>query len=136
MKPEGEDSPSSLYPIMKNKIDKVLLLLGMLKADSAIDIGTIKDRLQITERTAYRYIHTLQEAEIPVQYDEFKRGYCLATPIKINIDSLNMGEIFLIIIGLELLSKRVGDEYKDLIGKFDRFIHYEGKNLCPANSFD
>ena len=104
------------------KIDKILLLLGMLKADSAIDIGIIKEKLQITERTAYRYINTLIDAEIPVHYDDKLRGYRLLAPIKMNIDSLNMGELFLIMIGLELLSKRVGKHYKDLIEKLQEKI--------------
>ena len=111
------------------KIDKILLLLGMLKTDSVIDIKTIKERLQITERTAYRYINTLTDAEIPVHYDPDLRGYCLFAPIKMNIDSLNMGEIFLIMIGLELLSKRVGEHYKAMINKLKEKISIQRPHL-------
>jgi len=104
------------------KIEKILILLGMLKTDIAIDIGTIQRKLEITERTAYRYINTLIDAGIPVHYEPELRGYRVLTPIKMNIDSFNIGELFLIIIGLELLSKRVKEHYQTQIGQLKEKI--------------
>ena len=72
---------------------------------------TIKKTCNIPERTAYRYLNTISEANIPVYFDRRLRAYRLAgRDIPTGIE-LSMSEALLVVLALKTLAKRVNADY-------------------------
>lgn len=59
------------------KIDKLLVLLELLYNRRVVPMSVITQECRIVERTAYRYIGTLQDANFPIEYDQELGGYTL-----------------------------------------------------------
>lgn len=59
------------------KIDKLLILLELLYNRTAVPMSDIVKECRITERTGYRYIGTLQDANFAIEYDADLGGYHL-----------------------------------------------------------
>jgi predicted DNA-binding transcriptional regulator YafY len=59
------------------KIDKLLILLELLYNRPIVPMSDIVKECRITERTGYRYIGTLQDANFAIEYDANCGGYHL-----------------------------------------------------------
>jgi len=80
-------------------------------------MDTIRKTCNIPERTAYRYLNTISEADVPVYYDRRTRSYTLARSGVLDVDDLSVGEAVMVTLGLKLLSQRVSDEYVEDLEK-------------------
>lgn len=67
---------------------------------------------RIPKRTVFRYLNDLSEAGIPIYYDRNLGGYCLANAINLRVDSLTYHEAVLVAIGLRLVQRHLGTEYR------------------------
>jgi len=97
-----------------SSLQKKILLYDLIHNRRYVTLETIKSECQVSERTAYRYINKLLEANIPIQYDKKIGAYCLSKEFKRN-DNFNLDDSILILFGLRYLSKLVGSSYKKKI---------------------
>ena len=104
-----------------SKLDRILLLVNLLNHRQSATLETIKAACMIPERTAYRYLNVISEANIPVYFDRKHRAYRLNHQDRGSVDDLTVEESVLIVSGLKMLASRLNDEYKaeieQLIGK-------------------
>jgi predicted DNA-binding transcriptional regulator YafY len=59
------------------KVENLVLLLNLLHHRRAVDVNTMVRECGISERTAYRYVRSLEAAGFPVYFDAEVRGYRL-----------------------------------------------------------
>ena len=74
------------------KYDRLLYILNLLRSRKNLNAALIADECEVTERTIYRDIVSLSEANIPIYYD---RGYKFASdnflpPLNFNVDEYLM----------------------------------------------
>jgi predicted DNA-binding transcriptional regulator YafY len=103
-------------------VEKILILVSLLNHRPYVTIDKIRSECRISERTAYRYINTISEANIPVFYDKDVRGYRLNLTGGMSINDLRLSESILVVFALKLLARRVNDEYKEDIENIARKI--------------
>ena len=92
-------------------IERILSLISLLNHRPYVTMETIKKTCNIPERTAYRYLNTISEANIPLFYDRTLRAYRLTGGSSIAANDLCIDEVLLIILSLRILSGRVNNEY-------------------------
>ena len=103
-------------------VEKMLILVGLLNHRPYVTIDKIKSECGISERTAYRYINIISEANIPVFYDKDVRGYRLNLGGTITINDFRLSEGILLIFALKLLKGKVNTEYAEEITNLVRKI--------------
>ncbi len=59
------------------KVENLVLLLNLLHHRRSVDVKTIVRECDISERTAYRYVRSLETAGFPVYFDPDVGGYRL-----------------------------------------------------------
>lgn len=69
----------------------------------------------IPERTAYRYLNTISEANIPVYYDSDQHAYRINRKRSMLVNSVDLGDALVIALALRLLASRVNEAYRDEI---------------------
>jgi predicted DNA-binding transcriptional regulator YafY len=68
------------------KFDSLIQILNILDRKEKVTVQSLMDDLRIAERSVYRYITTLRNADIPITYDRekgtyaFDQGYSLSRP--------------------------------------------------------
>jgi len=73
---------------------------------------TIKTVCGISERSAYRYLNAISEANYPVHFDKGLGAYRLAERSARISSRYSIGDIVLMVIGLKLLSKKLNIHYQ------------------------
>ncbi len=63
---------------MSYKFDSLLLVLNKLDAAEIVTNASLMDELEISERSAYRYMQSLMIAGFPIWYDRKRRSYAFA----------------------------------------------------------
>lgn len=101
------------------KPDRLLLILQLLSHRRAVSLEMIMSSCGIPERTAYRYLSAISNANIPVYYDRERGGYTLARPVDIRLDDLTLQEMVLLVTSLRLVQQRVNAAYRT---EFDLLI--------------
>ena len=99
------------------KFTKVLLLINLLNHRHHVTLETITRTLHIPDRTAYRYLNEISEANIPVYFDKQLRAYRLARQAGTGVDGLQVEEALLMLVALKALAGQLNSEYKGEIGK-------------------
>ena len=69
---------------MGYKIDSLLIILQKLDQGERLRLASIMDLLEISRRTALRYIQSLRVAGFPVDYDKKNNTYYLGGQYKLD----------------------------------------------------
>lgn len=99
------------------KLTKVLLLINLLNHRHHVTLETITKTLKIPDRTAYRYLNEISEANIPVYFDKELRAYRLTQRGGKGVDGLLVEEALLLVVALKALAGQLNSEYRNEIGK-------------------
>jgi predicted DNA-binding transcriptional regulator YafY len=100
-----------------SKSRKILQIINLLNHRQTVTMDTIRRTCNIPERTAYRYLNTISEANVPVYYDHDTKSYTLSRSGALNIDDLSLGEAVMVTVALKLLQQQVNMEYREDIEK-------------------
>lgn len=100
-----------------SKTAKVLQLISLLTRRQLVTMKDIKTVCGIPERTAYRYLNTISELDIPVFYDREKHGYCLSRTVSYADPQFDADEHVMLQLALALLSERVRTTQSDRIDR-------------------
>lgn len=101
------------------KPDRMLRILQLLSHRRVVSLDTIRSSCRIPERTAYRYLNALADANIPVHFDKVRGGYTLAAPVGVQLDDMTLHEIVLLVSALRLVQQQVNMDYRE---EFDSLI--------------
>jgi len=100
-----------------NKTFRILQMINLLDHRRSVSLETIQKTCDIPERTVYRYLNTISEADIPIYFDANERAYRLTRQGVLEVDDLSLGEAVILVLALKLLSETLGEEYQDEIDK-------------------
>lgn len=105
----GPKSP----PIVRimGKLKRVLRLINLLTHRQYVTLDTIKNACGIPERTAYRYLRDISEANFPVYFDRHNHAYRLDQPSGAKTDEFNAEETILMLVALKKLIRSLNDDY-------------------------
>ena len=102
-----------------NKALRIIQLINLLNTRSRVTMEGIKKACDIPERTAYRYLNTISEADIPVYFDRISGTYRLNSRYGMLIDDISFSEAILVLLALRCLRTVVNGHYQNNI---DRLI--------------
>ncbi|MCH8905521.1 MAG: HTH domain-containing protein [Candidatus Heimdallarchaeota archaeon] len=115
--------------------EKLLLLINLLNSKSHVSLYEIIKKCNISERSAYRYLNSLSEYNIPIYFDKEMQGYCLTRRTTIHNDSLPDKDYLLIKICLKIVSRSVSLCYRATLDNIISKLSI-GNTLNVENSLD
>ncbi len=86
------------------RLHRLLQLMQWLQSGRAFNADALADRLQVSRRTVFRDLQTLNEAGVRVLFDEAREGYFLPSPWKLPIEPLTLPEA----LSLLLICQEIG----------------------------
>ena len=100
-----------------DKTFRILQLINLLSNRPYVTTKMIKEVCNVPARTAYRYLNTISEADIPVYFDRKVRAYRLSRDGIPRIDDLSLGDAVITAVALGLLCRSINEEYRDDVRK-------------------
>ncbi len=107
----GGASPPPSINIM-GKLKRVLRLINLLTHRQQVTLDTIKNACGIPERTAYRYLRDITEANFPVYFDRNSHSYRLDRQSSMHTEEFDIEETVLMIVALKRLVRDLNDNYQ------------------------
>lgn len=95
-----------------SKTFRIIQLINLLNTRRGVTVKTIKQACNIPERTAYRYLNTISEANIPIYFDKNAQAYRLNTETNLAINDISFGESVLTVVALKVLAALVSVHYQ------------------------
>lgn len=102
-----------------SKTARLLSLVSLLSHNRVVTMGNIQQVCGIPKRTAYRYINTISEANIPVYFDREAGGYRLTNPVSLPLKQLCANEAAILRSCLRHCQNHVNSEYRQQLQKID-----------------
>lgn len=96
-----------------SKLHKLIQIMNLLYHRRSVTIDKIKEFCRVSERTAYRYIRALSEANVPVFYDSKRSGYRINASRTIDFGGWIPSEVALIVASLQYLADNLDDDYRE-----------------------
>ena len=100
-----------------NKICRLIQLINLLNTRHRVTLEGIRKACGIPERTAYRYLNTISEADVPVYFDKDAGSYRLNSRSGILINDVSFSEAILVLLALKCLRTVVNDHYGEDLDK-------------------
>lgn len=114
-----------------HKSDRLFQLTNILRVHKVITAKELALKLDVSERTIYRYIDDLSVSGIPI-YGEAGKGYTLSEDFELPPIKLNEKEIEALILGVNLVSSWTGKTMKNaaksLLNKIDAVLPEQIEN--------
>ena len=96
------------------KFVRILRLVNLLQCRHCVSMEAIRDICGIPERTAYRYLNEISEANIPVYYDREIRAYRLTQSSIRHVSFQPVNEALVAALGVKALCTRLDPCYAPL----------------------
>lgn len=97
------------------KVSQILGILNMLYSRDYVTLREIVEHCKVSKRTVYRYMNTIAEANIPVQFDNQRRAYSLTSKVQYDMSDLRLDQILLIGFGFSLIAPRLNHQQNEII---------------------
>ena len=88
---------------MSYKFDSLITILRKLDSREKVTVHSLMDDLEISERSAYRYIQTLQVAGFPITFDRKKESYIFSERFKLGKPDITVEETLALSLAKRLL---------------------------------
>lgn len=88
---------------MSYKFDSLIATLNKIDSGETVTVQSLIDALEISERTAYRYIQTLQVAGFPIHYDREKNSYVFTEGYSLRKPDLSVEETLAFALAKKML---------------------------------
>ena len=108
----GNTFPHALREEVMSKLNKLIQILNLLYHRRTVTIEKIREFCRVSERTAYRYIRAISEANVPVYYDSDQSGYRLNKSRVIDFGGWIPSEVALTVAALQYLANNLDDNYR------------------------
>jgi len=79
-------------------LSRCLQLVSLLYSQAGYGVAELASQLGVSTRTIYRYIDVLRTVGIPVQFDEQKGGYVVASQFRLKVAQLTENELALLLL--------------------------------------
>ncbi len=122
-----------------NRFDRVTSLLLLLQTRSVVTAKFLSDHFNVTERTVYRDIRTLENAGVPIG-SEAGVGYFLEKGYHLPPVSFTIDEVAALLLGEKLLSNSLDSEslqdFKQALNKVKAVINTADKDYLSSLDAD
>ena len=88
---------------MSYKFDSLMTILRKLDGKDKVTVYSLMDDLEMSERTVYRYIQTLQVAGFPIHFDRTKDSYVFSENFKLGKPDITVEETLALGLAKKLL---------------------------------
>jgi len=95
--------------------NRILSLLSLLSYRRSVPLETIKHTLGICDRTAYRYLNELSEANIPLFHDRSAGGYRLIRTQDVALPTFSDNELIVLTTALMLARRHLNSCYRAML---------------------
>ena len=100
---------------LQEGLHRIFLLVNLLYSRRIVSMKTIREVCGLPERTAYRYLNIISQANIPVYYDRQAGGYRVRREGHVAAVSFTSQESAILLMLLRLLWRSVCDCYRPQI---------------------
>ncbi len=106
---------------ISEKVIRLLDIYSLMAKDSFPSIELLKDRLEVSERSVYRYLEIINMLD-PIEYDSERKGYKFTGVNRIKKLTASKEDFILLLTVGEMVS-HLGTSFKDSFAKFkDKFL--------------
>ncbi|MEK6651480.1 MAG: HTH domain-containing protein [Nitrospirota bacterium] len=88
---------------MSYKFDSLIIILRKLDSREQVTVNSLMDDLEISQRTTFRYIQTLQIAGYPIVFDRKKNSYAFSEGYSLRKPNLSIEETLAFALAKKLL---------------------------------
>lgn len=104
---------------MGAKFDNLIKLLNLLDRGAHCTARKLSEELEVTERTVYRYLSSLQYAGFPIAFDPGRRSYTFERGFQLKKALMDVDEILVLALSRKLLSF-LGEGFAQAFGKLEQ----------------
>lgn len=104
---------------MSYKFDSLITLLNILDNRGQVTVSSLMNDLEVSERTIYRYLETLQIAGFPIHYDRQKNSYVFSENYSLRKPNLSLEETLALALSKKLL-KSFGETMEKSINTIEK----------------
>lgn len=115
---------------MSYKFDSLLMILTKLDTGEKVTCRSLMDDLEISERSAYRYITSLQVAGFPIYYDRKLGSYTFTDGFSLNKPQLNAEEALSLALAKQMIAP-MGGKLAHGIASIEDRLSTRGNSLPP-----
>ncbi|NJD56710.1 MAG: HTH domain-containing protein, partial [Nitrospirae bacterium] len=105
---------------MSYKFDSLIMILNRIDSGGPVTVHSLMDGLEISDRTVYRYLQTLQVAGYPIVYDRQKESYVFADNFRLRKPNLSVEEQLAFALARNLLGSFGAGMQKSLVSIEDK----------------
>ena len=126
---------------MSYKFDSLITILRKLDGREQVTVNSLMDDLEISQRTTFRYIQTLQIAGYPIVFDRRKNSYAFSEGYSLRKPNLSLEETLAFALAKKLLGnfgagmeqslKRIEDKISTKSASLPKHIVLSGTALPP-----
>ncbi len=88
---------------MSYKFQSLIIILNKLDSTESVTVNSLMNDLEVSERTAHRYINTLQVAGFPIGYSRLKRSYAFDEGFSLRKPNLSVEEMLALALAKKVL---------------------------------
>ncbi len=104
---------------MSYKFDSLITILNILDSRGQVTVTSLMNKLEVSERTIYRYLMTLQTAGFPIHYDRQKNSYVFSENYSLRKPNLSLEETLALALSKKLL-KSFGETMENSINTIEK----------------
>jgi predicted DNA-binding transcriptional regulator YafY len=94
------------------RLNRILSILSLLNHRRSVSLRTISRTIGTTDRTAYRYLNELSEANVPLFHDRSAGGYRLTRPLDVALPTFSDNEMIVLTTALMLTRRHLNSDYR------------------------
>lgn len=113
---------------MSYKFDALITILNKLDSGEAVTVSSLMNDIEMSERTIYRYIQTLQVAGFPIVYDKSRGIYAFDSGYSLKKLNLSIDEALAFALAKKLLGN-FGTGMEKSLNKIEEKLYEKRSNL-------
>jgi predicted DNA-binding transcriptional regulator YafY len=113
---------------MSYKFDSLIMILNKLDSKEEVTVHSLMNDIEMSQRTIYRYIQTLQIAGFPIIYDREKESYVFSEGYSLRKPKLSVEETLTLALSKKLL-KNFGPDIEKSLGSIEEKLSVKNADI-------
>ena len=106
-------------PTVSYKFDSLMLILNRLDSREKVTVQSLTEELGICDRTAYRYLDTIQAAGFPIHFDHEKRSYRFMEGYALKKPAVSVEETLALALSKKIMG-RMGSGWENSLDRIEQ----------------
>jgi predicted DNA-binding transcriptional regulator YafY len=113
---------------MSYKFDSLMLILNKLDNQEKVTVDSLKEELEVSERTVFRYLNTIQAAGFPLVFDKDQGGYQFMEGYSLKRPDLSLDETLALGISRKMMAG-MGSGWEDSMKRIEEKLSVKKTGL-------